>query len=43
MTAADTPTDEELMQAYARGDMRAFETLYDRHALPVWRFVQRST
>ncbi|MFC3683227.1 RNA polymerase sigma factor [Hydrogenophaga luteola] len=42
MTAADTPTDEELMQAYARGDMRAFETLYDRHALPVWRFVQRS-
>lgn len=42
MTAADTPTDEQLMQAYARGDMRAFETLYDRHALPVWRFVQRS-
>lgn len=42
MTAADTPSDEELMQAYARGDMRAFETLYDRHALPVWRFVQRS-
>ena len=22
--------------------MRAFETLYDRHALPAWRFVQRS-
>ncbi|MDQ7742884.1 RNA polymerase sigma factor [Hydrogenophaga pseudoflava] len=42
MTAADTPTNEQLMQAYARGDMRAFETLYDRHALPVWRFVQRS-
>ena len=42
MTAADTPPDEELMQAYARGDMRAFEALYDRHALPVWRFVQRS-
>ena len=42
MTAADTPSDEELMQAYARGDMRAFEALYDRHALPVWRFVQRS-
>lgn len=42
MTAADTPSDEQLMQAYARGDMRAFETLYDRHALPVWRFVQRS-
>ena len=30
------------MQAYAAGDARAFETLYDRHALPVWRFVQRS-
>jgi RNA polymerase sigma factor (sigma-70 family) len=42
MTAADTPSDEQLMQAYARGDARAFETLYDRHALPVWRFVQRS-
>ena len=42
MTAADTPSDEQLMQAYARGDMRAFETLYNRHALPVWRFVQRS-
>lgn len=42
MTAADTPPDEQLMQAYARGDMRAFEILHDRHALPVWRFVQRS-
>ena len=42
MSEADTPPDEPLMQAYARGDMGAFETLYDRHALPVWRFVQRS-
>lgn len=42
MTAADTPSDEQLMQAYAGGDTRAFEILYDRHALPVWRFVQRS-
>jgi RNA polymerase sigma factor (sigma-70 family) len=42
MSEADTPPDETLMQAYARGDMGAFETLYDRHALPVWRFVQRS-
>lgn len=42
MTAADTPSDEDLMLAYARGDRLAFETLYDRHALPVWRFVQRS-
>ena len=30
------------MLAYAGGDALAFETLYDRHALPVWRFVQRS-
>lgn len=36
------PNDGDLMQAYAAGDARAFETLYDRHALPVWRFVQRS-
>ncbi|MFP8777401.1 RNA polymerase sigma factor [Hydrogenophaga sp. RWCD_12] len=42
MSAADAPTDEHLMHAYAGGDARAFETLYDRHALPVWRFVQRS-
>jgi RNA polymerase sigma-70 factor (ECF subfamily) len=36
------PADEALMRAYAGGDARAFEALYDRHALPVWRFVQRS-
>lgn len=40
--AASEPSDEHLMQAFAGGDARAFETLYDRHALPVWRFVQRS-
>jgi RNA polymerase sigma factor (sigma-70 family) len=39
---ASEPNDEALMQAFAAGDARAFETLYDRHALPVWRFVQRS-
>ena len=42
MDAADAPSDEQLMRAYAGGDTRAFETLYDRHTLPVWRFVQRS-
>ncbi|WP_439520109.1 RNA polymerase sigma factor [Hydrogenophaga sp.] len=36
------PADEALMLAYASGDALAFEALYDRHALPVWRFVQRS-
>ena len=40
--SVDPPSDGDLMQAYAAGDARAFETLYDRHALPVWRFVQRS-
>ncbi len=42
MTEEVSPADETLMQAFAAGDARAFETLYDRHALPVWRFVQRS-
>ena len=38
----DHATDAQLMQAYAAGDALAFEALYDRHALAVWRFVQRS-
>lgn len=42
MADADDPPDEQLMRAYAGGDAFAFEALYDRHALPVWRFVQRS-
>jgi RNA polymerase sigma factor (sigma-70 family) len=42
MTEEVLPADETLMQAFAAGDARAFETLYDRHALPMWRFVQRS-
>ena len=42
MTDEGAPADETLMLACAAGDARAFETLYDRHALPVWRFVQRS-
>ena len=35
-------TDEALMQAFARGNMNAFEQLYDRHETGVWRFVFRS-
>jgi RNA polymerase sigma-70 factor (ECF subfamily) len=35
------PTDEDLMLAYARGDVRAFETLYGRHRAALYRFVQR--
>lgn len=30
------------MVSYAAGDVRAFETLYGRHELAVWRFVLRS-
>ena len=33
--------DEELMQAYACGDMAAFVTLHDRHALRVRRYMYR--
>ncbi|WP_236904076.1 RNA polymerase sigma factor [Comamonas serinivorans] len=40
---AAPPSDEALMLAYAQhGDLRAFETLYERLALPMWRYVLRS-
>jgi RNA polymerase sigma factor (sigma-70 family) len=42
MTACASDSDEQLMLAYAAGDALAFETLYDRHALAMWRFVRRS-
>jgi RNA polymerase sigma factor (sigma-70 family) len=35
-------TDEDLMMAYARGDAAAFEHLYDRHEVPLYRFLLRS-
>jgi len=35
-------TDEALMQAFALGNVNAFERLYDRHETGVWRFVFRS-
>lgn len=34
--------DETLMRRFAAGDMGAFDTLYGRHELAVWRFVFRS-
>ncbi len=34
--------DEQLMLAYGRGDVRAFETLYGRHKGALYRFVLRS-
>ena len=46
MPAPQTPTeeitDEALMQAFAQGNVSAFEQLYDRHETGVWRFVFRS-
>ena len=41
-TLTEEITDEALMQAFARGNMNAFEQLYDRHETGVWRFVFRS-
>lgn len=34
-------TDEDLTQAYARGDMAAFDELYSRHEGALFRFVKR--
>jgi RNA polymerase sigma-70 factor (ECF subfamily) len=34
-------TDEELMLAYAAGDAAAFDMLYARHRVPVFRYVRR--
>jgi RNA polymerase sigma factor (sigma-70 family) len=35
-------TDEDLMLAFGRGDVAAFELLYSRHERPVYRFLLRS-
>jgi RNA polymerase sigma-70 factor (ECF subfamily) len=34
-------SDEALLQRYATGDVAAFDQLYARHELPVWRFLLR--
>ncbi|MDR2128467.1 MAG: sigma-70 family RNA polymerase sigma factor [Burkholderiaceae bacterium] len=36
------PADEALMLAYASGDALAFEMLFDRHNLRLWRYLRRS-
>jgi RNA polymerase sigma-70 factor (ECF subfamily) len=41
MTAAED-SDELLMGRYARGDAAAFETLYRRHEMRVWRYLERN-
>ncbi len=35
-------TDESLMLRYASGNLQAFNLLYDRHEMGVWRYVFRS-
>ena len=34
-----SPSDEELVQLLARGDQRAFETVYQRCRVPLFRFA----
>src|SRR5579872_4690618 len=35
-------TDEALMLRYAGGEAAAFEQLYRRHELKIWRYLRRS-
>jgi RNA polymerase sigma-70 factor (ECF subfamily) len=41
MTEGPVP-DEQLLRNFAAGDAAAFEELYDRHELKLWRYLQRS-
>src|ERR1700724_3990016 len=41
MTVTDE-TDEALMARYGRGDAAAFELLYRRHELRIWRYLERN-
>ncbi|MEO7775558.1 MAG: sigma-70 family RNA polymerase sigma factor [Steroidobacteraceae bacterium] len=38
---ASATSDEALLLRYAGGDVAAFEALYERHELPLWRFTLR--
>jgi RNA polymerase sigma-70 factor (ECF subfamily) len=40
-TESDSPSDEALMLAWAAGDPSAFERLYDRHRLRLYRYLLR--
>ena len=40
MSEVDAVADEELIRRYAGGDTRAFEALYRRHELRVWRYLE---
>ena len=37
----DASEDGQLICRYADGDVAAFERLYEKHRLPLWRFLQR--
>lgn len=39
--SAAAPTDETLVARHAAGDVAAFELLYERHELPLWRYLVR--
>jgi RNA polymerase sigma-70 factor (ECF subfamily) len=41
MTVTDE-SDETLMALYGRGDAAAFEVLYRRHEMRVWRYLERN-
>ncbi len=41
MTDDRDPDDDALMRAFAQGDARAFERLYERHQAALYRFVRR--
>ena len=41
VAAVSDDEDAQLMLAYARGEMRAFETLYSRHRAALYRYLMR--
>lgn len=43
MSLPAATADEQLMRAFAAGDAHAFEMLYDRHEMRLWRYIFRST
>jgi RNA polymerase sigma-70 factor, ECF subfamily len=38
---APATTDEALLRRYAAGEVAAFDLLYGRHELPLWRYILR--
>jgi RNA polymerase sigma factor (sigma-70 family) len=38
---ASATSDEVLMTRYAAGDVTGFDQLYERHELPLWRYILR--